>query len=384
MKVALLGDVMPGRLFNHSLGLPSEAAGMTADDFEECFPELLQEDPDRIWGSVLPVLESCDVRIINLECAAGTKDPENDAYSHCMHPEVVNKLLKGKVDMCCLANNHALDMGPAGLKSMVTALNASGIKWAGVGKLGQARRACRYSSVGLLSYADHFIEWAATENSIGINYFDIAGFTVNGTGNINRQRVTSISEITKMVETIRSQVQLVVVGIHWGDNFTWQPPRVFQEFARALIDESDIDVVFGHSAHHVQGVEIYNGKVILYGCGDFLDDYDVYVRALKAGRQLSSDEDSDEESEEEPFDFEPFRKHRSDLSFMYIIHTEETNHGSCVIRQLELIPTRIQDLQVNLAEGEDRQWVIDKMSSLCEELGTHVEPTETSLLIQVS
>lgn len=40
--------------------------------------------------------------------------------------------------------------------------------------------------------------------------------------------------------------------------------------AHFLIDECQVDIIHGHSAHHLQGIEIRNGKVILYGCGDAL------------------------------------------------------------------------------------------------------------------
>ena len=43
--------------------------------------------------------------------------------------------------------------------------------------------------------------------------------------------------------------------------------------AHYLIDDCGIDLIHGHSSHHIQGVETYKGKLIIYGCGDFVDDY---------------------------------------------------------------------------------------------------------------
>jgi poly-gamma-glutamate capsule biosynthesis protein CapA/YwtB (metallophosphatase superfamily) len=44
--------------------------------------------------------------------------------------------------------------------------------------------------------------------------------------------------------------------------------------AYAFIDTAGIDVIHGHSSHHAKPIEIYRGKLILYGCGDFLNDYE--------------------------------------------------------------------------------------------------------------
>ena len=46
------------------------------------------------------------------------------------------------------------------------------------------------------------------------------------------------------------------------------------QLAHSLLDEAGVDVIHGHSSHHVKGIEVYKGKAILYGCGDFLTDYE--------------------------------------------------------------------------------------------------------------
>jgi poly-gamma-glutamate synthesis protein (capsule biosynthesis protein) len=65
-----------------------------------------------------------------------------------------------------------------------------------------------------------------------------------------------------------------VLSLHWEAN--WEPaiPETHQWFARQLIDLADIDIVFGHSSHHPLPFEIYRDKLILYGCGDLLNDYE--------------------------------------------------------------------------------------------------------------
>ena len=67
---------------------------------------------------------------------------------------------------------------------------------------------------------------------------------------------------------------MVVYSIHWGGNWGYDVPEEQQAFARALIDEAGVDLVFGHSSHHPKGIEVYRNKLILYGCGDLINDYE--------------------------------------------------------------------------------------------------------------
>ena len=65
-----------------------------------------------------------------------------------------------------------------------------------------------------------------------------------------------------------------MASIHWGDNWGYDIPREQTTFAHKLIDEAGVDVIHGHSSHHPKGIEVYKDKPIIYGCGDFIDDYE--------------------------------------------------------------------------------------------------------------
>jgi poly-gamma-glutamate synthesis protein (capsule biosynthesis protein) len=64
-----------------------------------------------------------------------------------------------------------------------------------------------------------------------------------------------------------------VASIHWGSNWGYEVPTNHVSFAHRLVD-AGVDVVHGHSSHHPRPVEVYHGKLILYGCGDLIDDYE--------------------------------------------------------------------------------------------------------------
>lgn len=118
-----------------------------------------------------------------------------------------------------------------------------------------------------------------------------------------------------------------------------------------MIDECGIDIVHGHSSHHVQGVERYKSKLIIYGCGDFVDDY-----AVK-------------------------EQYRNDLSGVWQVTVAEGDasgddqvKGGLELRTLEMYPTVIRRFQVWKLDADeaDAKWVREKIRDLSAELGTKV------------
>ncbi|MFB6355325.1 MAG: CapA family protein, partial [bacterium] len=103
--------------------------------------------------------------------------------------------------------------------------------------------------------------WAATEDEPGVHY-------------LKEISVAQARRVSKYIESARNPGDIVVLSIHWGGNWGYDIPDSHRAFAHRLIDELAVDVIHGHSSHHVKGFEVYNGRLILYGCGYFLTDYD--------------------------------------------------------------------------------------------------------------
>jgi poly-gamma-glutamate synthesis protein (capsule biosynthesis protein) len=83
----------------------------------------------------------------------------------------------------------------------------------------------------------------------------------------------SAEALTARAEAARQDGDLVAVSIHWGANWGYEVTPDEARFARRLID-GGISLVHGHSCHHPRPVEVYRGRLILYGCGDCIDDYE--------------------------------------------------------------------------------------------------------------
>jgi len=247
--IALVGDLMIGR------GI-SMAAKTRA--------------PETFWGDLLPMLQSCDGVIGNLESPITTSKPEWrqcwKAFRFAADPRTLALLTTANVRAVTLANNHILDRRGRGLCETLVHLDGDGIRHAGAGRhLQEAITPALLDlgglSVGVIALTDNMPEFAAGPSRPGVNYVRI-----DASG-------SSLALVAQLVRGLRaSGADLIILSAHWGPNLRPWPPARFQYFARAAIDLG-VDIFYGHSAHLFQGVEARGHGLILYDTGDFLDDY---------------------------------------------------------------------------------------------------------------
>lgn len=227
------------------------------------------------WGDALDILHEMkpDVRIINLETSVTSSEKSwpGKGIHYRMHPDNVPCLQSAMPDCCVLSNNHVLDWGFEGLKETLEVLHSNGIRTAGAGQdrteaTGPAVIERGRHRVLVFGVADESSgvpeEWAATNSQSGVNFLHHGIST------------TSADAIVKQIQKERRAGDIVVLSVHWGGNWGYHITRAEREFAHRLIDSGNVDIVHGHSSHHPKALEIYKDKLILYGCGDFLNDYE--------------------------------------------------------------------------------------------------------------
>ena len=279
VKLFLCGDVMTGRGIDQILRHPSAAQiyepyVKDALDYVRLAERASGPVPRRvddayIWGDGLEELERAqpDARIINLETAVTqTDDWLEKGINYRMHPQNVGCLAAARIDCCTLANNHVLDWSEQGLIETLDTLHAAGLRTAGAGRnVDEAQAPARLPSVLVYSVGceDSGIppSWAASAERPGVNF--LADLSTR-----------SAERLAERIHATRQPGDLVVVSIHWGGNWGYRVPRGHSEFARRLIDAGGADVIHGHSSHHPKAIEVYRGRLILYGCGDFINDYE--------------------------------------------------------------------------------------------------------------
>ena len=283
IRLLLVGDVMTGRGIDQILPCPSrprlyedyvrsaEDYVALAEDRHGAIPR--RTPPSYIWGDALAEIArgAPDLRIVNLETAvtrAGRPAPKGINYR--MHPGNVGCLSAFGIDCCVLANNHVLDWGAPGLAETLETLETAGIGTAGAGRNRRAARAPatlplpdkgRVLVYGLaLTSSGVPAHWAAGARRAGINHFDDADPAIS-------------EDLARRLAHDRRPGDVVVCSIHWGPNWGYGIDERHRALAHALIG-CGADVIHGHSSHHPKAFEIHDDRLILYGCGDFINDYE--------------------------------------------------------------------------------------------------------------
>lgn len=297
-----------------------------------------------VWGDALAQLESKspDLRMINLETSVTKSDDywKDKDIHYRMNPKNIPCITAAKIDYCSLANNHVLDWGYTGLTETLHMLEKAKVRTSGAGVNAEKAESPAILEVEGKGRAIVFSigsetsgippQWAASENKPGINLME--DFS---DGAIRRLR--------EKVEEIKVQGDIVIASIHWGTNWGYEVPLEQQGFAHKLIEEAKVDIIHGHSSHHVKGIEVYRGKLVLYGCGDFLNDYEGI-----AG-------------------YESFR---SDLCLMYFASVEV---GTGKLLSLEMIPMEIKRFRVNNSSQADAIWIRNALEREEKKYGCSVE-----------
>ncbi|KAJ5587228.1 uncharacterized protein N7459_002993 [Penicillium hispanicum] len=396
--LSFLGDVMLGRLVDQLFPQHVNNADdqENATHFAKTYPKLLSRDNfhhSSPWGTTLPLLRTSDLTLINLETSVTTNSEPwpHKAFNYRMHPANLAPVLHAAhIDYASLANNHTLDFGTDGLVETIWTMKQAGIAFAGAGestneahkpaalwlprqtqefharrvdgrKLLPSREQRNHSTshdppthhgpahlIHVYAASDHPREWSTVPTFHLLDYSPAARTQLRKTllsGGAQDGSGSSASSSSSSAAAARPALK--IFSVHWGPNYAWQPAARIHALAHFVIDECGVDVVHGHSSHHVQGVEVYRGKVIIYGCGDFVDDYCLH------------------------------EDYRNDLGAVWRVVVTEGEVGGALglrLERVEIFPTRVDRFRAMLLSGKDRdhRWVRRKIAALSGELGTRV------------
>jgi poly-gamma-glutamate synthesis protein (capsule biosynthesis protein) len=180
--------------------------------------------------------------------------------------------------------------------------------------------------------------WAATNERPGVSFVGSASDA-------------AVADLLERVRQAKHHGDVVVVSIHWGSNWGYRVPAADVRLAHLLID-GGVDVLYGHSSHHPRPIEIYQGKLVLYGCGDLVDDYEGI-----AG----------------------YETYRDDLRLLYLatIHVETGRMSA-----LRMVPFQARQLRLHRASEDDSSWLANVLDRISRSFGSgvDVEPDGTLVL----
>jgi poly-gamma-glutamate capsule biosynthesis protein CapA/YwtB (metallophosphatase superfamily) len=349
----LCGDVMTGRGVDQIL--PSPGAPALHESYVRDAREYVRlaeavhgpipwpVDFSYIWGDALEEMDSegTDVRIINLETAITESEdywPDKPVL-YRMRPLNIGCLTAARISCCALANNHLLDWGTEGLHETLRTLDAAGIAHAGAGR--DRAEAASPAALEVAGEGRALVfafgsptsgvprEWAATGGHPGVNFLE----------DLSEETARRVADLM-LKETRPGDV--VVASIHWGGNWGYQVSDEQISFAHRLIDEG-VSVVHGHSSHHAKTVEVYRDRLILYGCGDFLSDYE---------------------------GISGYEQFRGDLALMCFVDVDPREGR---LLKARLVPMQVRRFRLNRASAEDSQWLCDLLNRLSAPFDTRAQ-----------
>ncbi|MFC4357936.1 CapA family protein [Halobium salinum] len=232
---------------------------------------------DPVAPAVAERIRAADVSVVNLEAPVrGGGEPAGKVGpAHASHPETPARLAAAGFDVACLANNHLMDYGTAGLRVTREACADAGLATLGAGDDLDAALAPFRTRVAVggangegepgeaESNGTESVELAvvnACEREFGVATADEPG--VGWLSHPSTER--------RVAEAARSADVTVVVA-HGGVEYVPFPPAGFGTRLRTLVD-AGADAVVAHHPHVPQGWELYEGAPILYSLGNFLFD----------------------------------------------------------------------------------------------------------------
>jgi poly-gamma-glutamate synthesis protein (capsule biosynthesis protein) len=362
LRLFLCGDVMTGRGIDQALPHPAnpvlyEPYVRDAREYVDLAEKANGPIPrplsvDYIWGHALQELERAevDLRIVNLETAiTSAETPWPDKGIHYrMHPQNIGCLSAAHISACALANNHVLDWGYDGLSETLQTLDATGIANSGAGN--DANEAMRPAILGTTSKGRVLLfsfgsttsgiprEWKATSISPGVNLLD------------DLSEATAVRVCAQM-RAHQKPGELIIASIHWGSNWGHEISREQIAFAHRLIEEG-VAIVHVHSSHHVKAIEVFKDRLILYGCGDFLTDYE---------------------------GISGYESFRGNLALMYLV---DVDSQSGQLLSARLVPMNMRRFRLERASAADAKWLCNLLNELGTPFGTRARLKENSIMLE--
>ncbi|MDD3314716.1 MAG: CapA family protein [Syntrophaceticus sp.] len=287
------------------------------------------------YEQMAPLLQDADLTFGNLETALsqrGTPISGKGIWFRC-DPAAAQGLKEAGYDVLSIANNHILDYDSPALIDTLNVLREQGIEPVGAGEnLDEAVQPVieevkqqKIAFISATEMADIFWDYQyprtfeAKPDQPGVQKYDA-------------------DQLVETVSSLRDQVDVIVVSLHWGTEYSDYPEAYQKETAHRLVD-AGAKLVIGHHPHCLQGVEVYNGAFIAYSLGNFVYD----------------------------------KQRRSKCQETVVVKTFFRENE---LQKVELHPVMINTEQPRPAEKNDAGRILQKMMNLSSELDTVLDINE--------
>ncbi len=243
------------------------------------------EPPESIFQNVKQILSEADIRFVQVERTfsdRGTQFELSSSPHTKVSPHLISAYTWAGFDVAGLATNHSMDFGPVAALDTIENFKKHNIKTIGTGaNIADARKPAIIDKKGIriafLGYCSVLLpQYWATENRAGVapirahTYYAPYEFQPGAPARVfTVAEKEDIEAMQDDIRKIRSEVDFVVCSMHWGVH--WVPRYIADyqiEVGHAAID-AGCDLIIGHHAHLLKGIEIYKNKPIIYSLGNF-------------------------------------------------------------------------------------------------------------------
>ena len=173
-------------------------------------------------------------------------------------PELATAIQQTGWRGCSTASNHTLDQGQRGVNDTVRALNRAGVLHTGSFSSAAAQRKPLIMTVKGVRVA--FLAYTEFTNGIPLPH----------PWSVNLASATRILSDARRAR--RDGAQVVIVNLHWGDEYVAQPSRFQLSLASRLTRSPDITAIVGQHVHVVQPIRFINGKAVVFGEGNLISN----------------------------------------------------------------------------------------------------------------
>ena len=220
------------------------------------YSQIILETPEKVYGDLLGMLRSSDLRIVNLECPLCSEDTPVFKSGSVLKglPEHIKGLTVPSFDVATMANNHVFDYGTDAFVQTRRLLEQNGIRSLGAG-------------MNVEEAARPLIE---TVNGIRIGIVNFSeGEDLTAAGDGPGVLGWEVDRVVDIVKGLRGRVAATIVICHGGlEYIPCPPPYIAEAFHR--IADAGADLVIGHHPHVPQGVTIRNHVPICFSLGNFV------------------------------------------------------------------------------------------------------------------
>jgi len=218
-----------------------------------------------IFKYIIPSLSHHDIIFGNLECVLSSHNfNRNKLSSYQMRgdPIAVEGLKKAGFNILSVANNHIMQHGHHAMIETCNLLWQHGIAYCGLEAAYNSNKSCNIVETKDVKVC--FLAYNDRPQQFFLNQPIYKRFELNS--------------VLNEVEFYRQQVDIIIISLHWGEEFVDFPSPEQRNIAHQLIS-GGVDVIFGHHPHVVQGVERYHNGLIFYSLGNFVFDLTWYPQS---------------------------------------------------------------------------------------------------------